>query len=76
MPEMTGPCSQFSTDGVVLRFLSLSLFLSLPFPSFPLHPHRPHTTVQISSLPHAVKQLNENPSIEDAFGKNIRQEHK
>jgi hypothetical protein len=36
-----------------------------------LHPRRPHTTVQTSSLPHAVKQLNENPSIEDAFGKKI-----
>ena len=43
--------------------------LSLPFPSFPLHPRRPHTTVQTSSLPHAVKRLNENPSIEDTFGK-------
>ena len=54
-------------------FLSLPFpsfpFLSFPFPSFPLHPRRPHTTVQTSSLPHAVKQLNENPSIEDAFGK-------
>ena len=57
-------------------FLSLPFpsfpFLSFSFPSFPLHPRRPHTTVQTSSLPHAVKQLNENPSIEDAFGKKIK----
>ena len=53
-----------------LPFLSLPFsFLSHPFPSFPLHPRRPHTTVQTSSLPHAVKRLNENPSIEDTFGK-------
>ena len=53
-------------------FLVLSLPFPFPFPFFPLQPHRPHSTVQISSLPHAVKQLNENPSIEDAFGKKGR----
>ena len=56
-------------------------FLSLPFPSFPvlslLFPSFPflslaptpsahHRSKQLA--PHAVKQLNENPSIEDAFG--------
>ena len=39
---------------------------SLPFPSFPT-PSAHHRSKQLA--PHAVNQLNENPSIEDAFGK-------
>ena len=49
--------------------------LFLPFPCFPLlslalTPSAHHRSKQLT--PHAVKQLNENPSIEDAFGNNIQ----
>ena len=73
-PATLAPTPSAAVRAAKLADLQRLLFPLLPFPSFPflsfpLHPRRPHTTVQTSSLPHAVKQLNENPSIEDAFGK-------
>ena len=55
-----------------VRGLLFFPFLSLPFPSFPFlslapTPSAHHRSNQLA--PHAVNQLNENPSIEDAFGK-------
>ena len=70
-PQPSAQPSSLITSGFFYPPISSLPCLSFPFPSFPLHPRRSHTTVQTSSLPHAVKQLNDNPSIEDAFGKNV-----
>ena len=70
-PSLPFPSFPFlSLPFLSLPFLSCPFFPSFPFLSLAPTPSAHHRLKQLA--PHAVKQLNENPSIEDAFGYNPR----